>query len=98
MLMVRITSWPLSSIHIHEISIRFIYSDLTLQIHFPIICIHQQARRSHGWWARLQIKRSRFTEPWPGHCVVFLGKTLLAVVTGSASFHPGIQMETTERT
>ena len=30
------------------------------------------------------IERSRF-EPWPGHCVVFLGKTLYS---HSASLHP----------
>ena len=26
-------------------------------------------------------------EPWPGHCVVFLGKTLYS---HSASLHPGV--------
>ena len=31
------------------------------------------------------IERSGF-EPWPGHCVVFLGKTLSS---HSASLHPG---------
>ena len=34
----------------------------------------------------LQIERSGF-EPWPGHCVVFLGKTLYS---HSASLHPGV--------
>ena len=34
----------------------------------------------------LQIKRSGF-EPRPGHCVVFLGKTLYP---HSASLHPGV--------
>ena len=32
-------------------------------------------------------------EPWPGHCVVFLGKTLYS---HSASLHPGVQMGTGE--
>ena len=39
-----------------------------------------------GWHAGLQIKRSGF-EPWLGHCVVFLGKTLYS---HSASLHPGV--------
>ena len=34
----------------------------------------------------LRIERSGF-EPWPGHCVVFLGKTLYS---HTASLHPGI--------
>ena len=32
------------------------------------------------------LKSSGF-EPWPGHCVVFLGKTLYS---HSASLHPGL--------
>ena len=42
--------------------------------------------------AGLRIKRSGF-EPWPGHCVVFLGKTLCS---HSASLHPGVQMGTSK--
>ena len=33
-------------------------------------------------------ERSGF-EPWPGHCVVFLGKTLYSHAH-SASLHPGV--------
>ena len=36
--------------------------------------------------ARHQIGWSRF-EPWPGHCIVSLGKTLYS---HSASFHPDV--------
>ena len=39
-----------------------------------------------GYCAGLRIERSGF-EPWPGHCVVFLGKTLYS---HSASLHPGV--------
>ena len=40
----------------------------------------------NGYTAGLRIGRCGF-EPWPGHCVVFLGKTLY---THSASLHPGV--------
>ena len=32
-------------------------------------------------------------DPWPGHCAVFLGKTLHS---HSASLHPGVQVGTGE--
>ena len=38
------------------------------------------------------MERSGF-EPWPGHCVVFLGKTLYS---HSTSLHPGVQMGTSK--
>ena len=39
---------------------------------------------SEAWWpngqyAGLWIKQSGF-EPWPGHCVVFLGETLFTLI------------------
>ena len=37
------------------------------------------------WWSGF--------EPWLGHCVVFLGKTLYS---HSASLHPGVQMGTSK--
>ena len=40
----------------------------------------------------IQIIRSGF-EPWTGHCVVFLCKTLYS---HSASLHPGLQMGTSK--
>ena len=45
-----------------------------------------EARWPNGWCAGLRIERSVF-EPWPGHCVVFLGKTLYS---HGASLHPGV--------
>ena len=35
----------------------------------------------------------RAFEPWPGNCIVFLGKTLYS---HSASLHPGVQMGTSK--
>ena len=50
-----------------------------------------------SWLDSVIISRSngplRFIEPWLGHCVVFLGKTLNY---HSASLHPGVQMGTSE--
>ena len=46
----------------------------------------------HGQCTRLWIEWSGF-KPWPGHCVVFLGKTLYS---HSASLHPGVQMGTSK--
>ena len=39
-----------------------------------------------------RIERSGF-ETWPGHCVVFLGKTLYS---HSASLHPEVEMATSK--
>ena len=44
-----------------------------------------ERRWPSGQRAGIQIDRSVF-EPWPGHSVVFLGKTLYS---HSASLHPG---------
>ena len=46
----------------------------------------RETRWPSGLCAGLRIKRSGF-ETWPGHCVVFLGKTLCS---HSASLHPGV--------
>ena len=80
--MVRITSWSLSSIHIHEKDfIRFSYSDLTLQTYFNKLIKYTCIGRHSGLMgAHLWSKRSRLVEPWPGHCAVFLGKTFLIFI------------------
>ena len=46
----------------------------------------REARWPNGQCTGLQIGQSGF-EPWPGHCVVFLGKILYS---HSASLHPGV--------
>ena len=45
-----------------------------------------ETRWPNGWRAGLRIESSGF-EPWPGHWVVFLGKTLYS---HGASLHPGV--------
>ena len=45
-----------------------------------------ETRWPSGQRAGLRIERSGF-EPWPGHCVVSLGK---ALYSHSASLHPGV--------
>ena len=48
-----------------------------------------EARWPNGYYAGLRIGRSRF-KPWPGHCVVFLGKTLYSpLVPLSSEFTAG---------
>ena len=51
-----------------------------------------ETRWPNGWRSGLRIERSGF-EPRPGHCVMFLGKTLYS---HSASLHPGVSMGTSK--
>ena len=60
--------------------------------HLPMQATNWEMQWPSGLRAGLRILRSGF-EPWPDHCVVFLGKTLYS---HSASLHPGVSMGTSK--
>ena len=49
--------------------------DTQIREAFQFLFFLWEAQWPNGWCAGLRIGQSGF-EPWPGHCVVFLGKIL----------------------